>query len=428
MGGKHAKESSIEKDFSWKAQVGSGSYSRVWHAVHVKTKTDVAIKREKGVFDDLIDCKRILREIRFLQTFSHPNLVKLLDVRSSPGPSYNILYLVLEYAPTDLKKLIRSVKSLEASVIRKIIYQLLKGIKYLHSAGILHRDIKPANILLTSSGEVKICDFGLSRGGILTSTLPVKCKNVKKQTSKKMKSSSETHVIQSKQETNSVNPLLRSLEFVTIKKQLTSYVVTRWYRAPEIILTESDYGPGIDIWSVGCIFAELLSLLEESNPEDRMPLFPGNSCYPFSPTKDERAHAGISNLATDQLNIILTVLGTPTEEDCNFIKDKEKVRVLLEGPNRERVNFADFFPKADKNAIDLLNKMIVFNPYKRAKVSECLDHPYFKSVRDIKSEIVAKETVDFEFEKEGYLQEVRLRELINEDLEKFKKKKEKFNK
>lgn len=116
-----------------------------------------------------------------------------------------------------------------------------------------------------------------------------------------------------------------------MKRELTGHVVTRWYRAPEIILLEKDYGPAIDIWAVGCIFAELLGMMKENAPTfmDRQPLFPGKSCFPLSPAKnptEQRQGFPFSN--QDQLAMIFQVIGTPTESDKSFVTDQKALEYL----------------------------------------------------------------------------------------------------
>jgi mitogen-activated protein kinase 1/3 len=116
-----------------------------------------------------------------------------------------------------------------------------------------------------------------------------------------------------------------------MKRQLTGHVVTRWYRAPELILLEKDYGEAIDIWSIGCIFAELISMMKENAPTflDRKPLFPGQSCFPLSPTSEPtQKKNGFPTNINDQLNVIFDVIGTPTEEDLSYVTDGKALEYL----------------------------------------------------------------------------------------------------
>ncbi len=430
----------LEKEFEIYGRLGSGSYATVWEARHRPTGVRVAIKREENVFGDLLDCKRILREIKLLRHLSHRNIVRLIDVRTSSAPDYDALLLILELEASDVKKLLKSSEYIDPDEVKLIIYELLKAVKYLHSAGVLHRDIKPGNVLLTSDKRPKICDFGLARGGIDTEQLPVRCEKRKKPrvevdgphwervnsgVFESENTGEGTAANLMEDEDGEEEEEDKSMPEVTAPKQsLTSYVVTRWYRAPEVILCKSDYGVGVDVWAVGCIFAELLLMLNHAIlPADRKPLFPGSSCYPYSPSKHEKLKGGLSTLETDQLNVILGVLGTPSEEDCAFIKDPDKVALLRE-LHGSKLDFQKRFPQAEPEAIDLMRGMLQFNPYRRAKVDDCLRHPYFGAVRNVESETVSDRVIQFEFENEKDLDKKRLKELIDEELRHFRQLRE----
>ncbi len=208
-----------------------------------------------------------------------------------------------------------------------------------------------------------------------------------------------------------------------MKRELTGHVVTRWYRAPELILLEKDYGPAIDVWSVGCIFAELLGMMKESAPTylDRKPLFPGKSCFPLSPDKHAKEErSGFPFSKNDQLAVIFEVIGTPTEEEKSFVTDQKAIDYLSAFPNMQRHDLHKNFPGAGDEAVDLLQKILVFNPYFRASIDDCLDHPFFKKVRKPEKENVAKETIRFDFEQLS-LDKKKLRELFMEEIVYFKK-------
>ena len=144
--------------------LGTGSYGSVCRAVQVSTGNKVAIKRIKNVFEDEIDCKRILREITLMRKLNHNSIVKIVEILEPDDlSSFQQLYIVMEYMQSDLKKLIRSSLYLEVFHIQKIMHNLLVAVKYLHDSSVLHRDIKPANILINEDCSIKICDFGLSR-------------------------------------------------------------------------------------------------------------------------------------------------------------------------------------------------------------------------------------------------------------------------
>jgi len=196
--------------------VGKGAYGVVWKALDKKTSEIVAVKKIFDAFQNSTDAQRTYREIMYLQRMNHENVIGLSNVLRADNDKD--IYIVNEYMETDLHAVIRA-NVLEDVQIRYIIYQILRGLKYLHSAGIVHRDIKPSNILLNSDCSLKICDFGLAR----------------------------------------------SLDKESIQ---TDYIETRWYRAPEILLGSQQYSFAIDMWSVGCLFGEILK---------GRPLFPGTS-------------------------------------------------------------------------------------------------------------------------------------------------------
>ena len=244
-----------------------------------------------------------------LRQLKHPNIIALTDVLATKGTgeygetAHNIdedeeflfklhrvqgheflvneLYLVFEYAETDLCKLLQSPQYLSRNHIQLLMYQLLAALKYIHSANVIHRDIKPANILLYKDCRLKLCDFGLAR------IVPQEC---------------AASTPRAPDDTSMPEP---------VRRQLTRHVVTRWYRAPELILL-SEYTGAVDMWSVGCVFAELLSAQKGSkvSPKLRMPLFPGGSCPTLS--RDDDEPLGFLN---DQLTAILSILGSPCEDD-----------------------------------------------------------------------------------------------------------------
>merc|ERR1712003_578088 len=175
-----------------------------------------------NAFENVVDAKRMLREIKLLRHLQHENIVKIKDILPPPTRDvFKDMYILYELMDTDLHQIIRSSQPLSDEHCQYFIYQLLRGLKYIHSANVLHRDLKPSNLLLNSNCDLKICDFGLAR--ISDPTL--------------------SH-----------------------DNQFTEYVATRWYRAPEIMLNARGYNKPIDVWSAGCILCEMLT---------NQPLFPG---------------------------------------------------------------------------------------------------------------------------------------------------------
>lgn len=154
----------VGEDYECVKLLGQGSYGAVCSAIHKPTGKKVAIKKMDGVFEDEVDCKRILREIDLLRKLEHPYVIKIYDVIEPKNPdTFDTLYVVLELAESDLKKVIKSAIHLQIKHIQTVVYNLLCAVKYLHSANVIHRDLKPANVLVNEDCSVKICDFGLAR-------------------------------------------------------------------------------------------------------------------------------------------------------------------------------------------------------------------------------------------------------------------------
>ncbi|KAF4749042.1 hypothetical protein FOZ62_001537, partial [Perkinsus olseni] len=210
----------------------------------------VAIKKVEFVFDDLVDCKRTLREIAILNRLDHTSVIKIVDlVVPEDLVKFNDFYLVLEMADSDMKKLFRQPIFLTDLHAKTLLYNLLVGIKFLHSAGVYHRDLKPANCLVDQDCSVKICDFGLSRAVGMEKEL------------KSMKQGASTIFEEGAEAANDQEG--KQKKGRELKRQLTGHVVTRWYRPPELIFVEDMYDEAVDIWSAGCIFAELLGNIED---------------------------------------------------------------------------------------------------------------------------------------------------------------------
>ncbi|PWN30152.1 putative MAP kinase Kpp2 [Jaminaea rosea] len=322
--------------------VGEGAYGVVCSAIHLPSQTRVAIKRITP-FDHSMFCLRTLREIKLLRHFNHENIISILDIiRPTNLETFSEVYLIQELMETDMHRVIRT-QELSDDHCQYFIYQTLRGLKALHSAQVLHRDLKPSNLLLNANCDLKICDFGLAR--------------------------------------SANQPEAEGTGF------MTEYVATRWYRAPEIMLTFKEYTKAIDVWSVGCILAEMLS---------GKPLFPGRDYH-------------------HQLSLTLEILGTPSLDDFYAIsstRSRDYIRAL---PFRKRRNFSQMFPNANPLAVDLMERCLTFSPRKRITVDEALAHPYLEPYHDPEDEPTA-EPLDpsffsFDYSKEQ-LSRGQLKELI----------------
>uniref|UniRef100_A0A7N9ALR1 mitogen-activated protein kinase n=1 Tax=Mastacembelus armatus TaxID=205130 RepID=A0A7N9ALR1_9TELE len=308
--------------------VGSGAYGSVCSAYDVKTGLKVAVKKLSRPFQSIIHAKRTYRELRLLKHMKHENVIGLLDV-FTPATNleeFNDVYLVTHLMGADLNNIVKCQK-LTDDHVQFLIYQILRGLKYIHSADIIHRDLKPSNLAVNEDCELKILDFGLAR-----------------------------HT----------------------DDEMTGYVATRWYRAPEIMLNWMHYNMTVDIWSVGCIMAELLT---------GRTLFPGTDHI-------------------DQLKLIMMLVGTPGPELLMKISS-ESVSVKYHTNQFVALPLLLVFvlPWQDLDTVDLLEKMLVLDTDKRITASEALAHPYFAQYHD----------PDDEPEAEPYDQSFESRELEIEE-------------
>lgn len=288
--------------------VGVGAYGLVVSASDATTGEAVAIKKVDGVFDDLVDAKRILREIRLMRRLNHENLLPLSDMEDPESDAFDAIYLYSPLYEKDLAKVIASDVALSDDHIKFFVYQMLCGLAYMHSASILHRDMKPANCLVTSACDVAICDFGLSR-----------------------------YVD----------------EVEEVGAAMTEYVVTRWFRPPELVLTQI-YSSAVDMWALGCIFAQLMS---------GKPMFPG---------KDFK----------NQVEVICDIIGKPTPEEMKHIESPNARNFIDSLPPSKPKDFAAMFPEAPEEALDLLRSLLRFAPGDRLSAKEALAHPYLEEYRD----------------------------------------------
>ncbi|XP_059286265.1 mitogen-activated protein kinase 9-like [Lycium ferocissimum] len=326
--------------------IGKGSYGVVGSAVDTHTGEKVAIKKINDVFDHVSDATRILREIKLLRLLRHPDIVEIKHIMLPPSRrEFKDIYVVFELMESDLHQVIKANNDLTHEHYQFFLYQLLRGLKYIHTANIFHRDLKPKNILANADCKLKICDFGLARV--------------------------------------SFNDVPSAIFW-------TDYVATRWYRAPELCGSFfSKYTPAIDIWSIGCIFAELLS---------GKPLFPGKN-------------------VVHQLDLITDLLGTPPPETVAKIRNEKARRYLSSMRKKQPVPFTKKFPNADPLALRLLERLLAFDPKDRPSAEEGLADPYFRGLSNADREPsrppISK--LEFEFEKRKLAKD-DVRELIYREI------------
>ena len=285
------------------AKIGEGTYGVVYRAKDQKGQEIYALKKTRLQAEEEGIPSTAIREISLLKELNHINIVKLYEVLHSVKK----LTLVFEYVEQDLKKVIDAAngKGLDIKLTKSFLYQLLRGVDHIHKYKVLHRDLKPQNLLITKDNILKIADFGLARGyGI-----PV--------------------------------------------KNYTHEVVTLWYRPPDVLLGNKTYGTTVDMWSIGCIFAEMVL---------GKPLFTGNS-------------------ENDQLKKIFAIMGTPTENYAPSLREFSEWGV---GDNTFEVvkpqNFKELFPNLDSEGIDLIQKFLQLEPDKRISAEEALKHPFFDDI------------------------------------------------
>lgn len=261
----------------------------------------IALKKIRLEAEDEGIPSTALREISLLKELQHCNIVRLYDVVHTEKK----LTLVFEYLDQDLKKYLDQCDGgIEPRVLQSFLFQLVRGVAFCHRLRVLHRDLKPQNLLINREGELKLADFGLARAfGI-----PV--------------------------------------------RSYTHEVVTLWYRSPDVLLGSRKYSTPVDVWSIGCIFAEM---------SNGRPLFPGTS-------------------ESDQLNLIFRKLGTPTEEVYPAIVELPDYRTDFKRYKASAGGMKDLCPRLNSEGLNLLGHMLQFDPAKRITCKMALEHPFFRGV------------------------------------------------
>ena len=283
-------------------KIGEGTYGVVYKAKDRTTNELIALKKIRLGSDDEGVPSTAIREISLLKELRHPNVVELKNVVHSDQK----LYLIFEYLDHDLKKFMDYYGGpLPSATVKSYMHQMLSALLFCHTHRVLHRDLKPQNLLIDKNANLKLADFGLARAF----GLPI--------------------------------------------KTLTHEVVTLWYRAPEILLGCRQYSTPVDIWSVGCIFAEMAH---------KRPLFAGDS-------------------EIDQIFKIFRVLGTPTDESLPGVGTFKDFKTTFPRWRPQRLDH--LLPNFDEEALDLISQMVCLDPSKRISARDALMHPYFRDMEQV---------------------------------------------
>lgn len=379
----------IPAHYQMRTLLGQGAYGTVAEVLDHKNQRLVAIKKVREMFHNPTDTKRILREIAIQTRLSHVNIARIYDVMLPEGQGlddFKELYIVMEICDTDLRHLMSKDITLEMVHLATLMYNLLCGLSYIHSAGVYHRDLKPANCLANQDCTVKICDFGLARAVNAPPAVELLPRTPRGEPDQEVGRPS--------------GPIVAHTE--RARRTLTDHVVTRFYRAPELILLQRNYTEAIDVWSVGCIWAELLQMLEGTHVEDRCYLFPGSTAYPMSPAKGkERDYMHHTKGEKEQLNVIFNIIGTPSAAEIDVLEREDSKRYLALFEEREGSGLRSRFSDASSIgplAFDLLERMLKFSAHERITVSEALAHPALVDVRDATRETTAPSQVYLDFD------------------------------
>jgi len=352
----HGRRFEISRRYSVVEPVGQGVYGVACLARDTVADEECTIKKIEGIFEHLTAAKRTLRELRLLRHLRHENLMELRSV-FLPGAKgdFEDIYVISEIMETDLASILKGTQMLSDEQNQYLLYQILRGMKYVHSAAVIHRYLEPRNLLVNSRCDLRICDFGLAQVGF------------------------------------------KDKGFQTCP--MTEYVSKRWYRAPEVLCSWVNYDSAIDVWSIGCVFAEMLVL---------RPLFPGGNSQRL-------------------LKLIVALLGTPSSEELDAIPSEQCRRFIDSMPYSEG-KCREVFSEVPEETLDLLRMMLQFSPRNRATVPRALEHPYMGEFFCPEDEPTrnALEASDFEFERRRVNIQALREELFQEVLQYYPETRERY--
>lgn len=329
----------------------------LWLTPHLRPRSTPRIKKVTRVFERDVLARRALREVAILRHIGLcDNITALLDFDAT-FVDLSEIYLVLSASEADLSQIIRSGQALSDAHLQYFMVQTLRGVRYMHAANVLHRDLKPGNLLVNADCALRVCDFGLARA--------FADQDASSADAPQDRSPQSADLQLQDTEGSPVTP--RSVPDIDAPSRirtsrlqfpggpLTEYVATRWYRAPEIMLCfREGYGKEIDMWSVGCILAELMG---------GKPIFAGKDYV-------------------DQIARINNVLGSPSEATMSKIGSERAKTYIKSLPRLPAVPFEKLYPSASPEALDLLSKLLTWDPDERMSAVEALNHPWLKAYRD----------------------------------------------
>uniref|UniRef100_A0ACD6AEE8 Uncharacterized protein n=1 Tax=Avena sativa TaxID=4498 RepID=A0ACD6AEE8_AVESA len=376
--------------------IGKGSYGLVCSANDTQTGEKVAIKKIHNIFEHISDAARILREIKLLRLLRHPDVVEIKHILLPPSKKdFKDIYVVFELMESDLHQVIKANDDLTREHYQFFLYQMLRALKYMHTANVYHRDLKPKNVLANANCKLKICDFGLARVAFNDAPTtvfwtdyvatrwyraPELCGSFYSKVrfvmiDQKLERLMCIHI-------DDAN-LIGSIFFAVVLVVVNDIVGMRFWNSISCAWSVTSpcskyegighYTPAIDIWSIGCIFAEVLI---------GKPLFPGKN-------------------VVHQLDLITDILGTPSLDAISQVRNDKARKYLTCMRKKQPASFSQKFPKADPLALQLLRRLLAFDPKDRPSAEEALADPYFNGLAKVEREPSSQPIPKIEFEFEG---------------------------